>query len=79
MMSVRAGLGKGSILRSVRVRLILRLKLKLFLPLHVAMSAQDAQVAAVHRQQHHGSREQLVSHVSHPLPRNHGDGSSLTF
>uniref|UniRef100_A0A673MHQ3 RNA methyltransferase n=1 Tax=Sinocyclocheilus rhinocerous TaxID=307959 RepID=A0A673MHQ3_9TELE len=51
--------------------LILRRQLQLFLSLHVPLSPQDAQVSAVHRQQHHGAREELITHISDALPAEH--------
>ncbi len=54
--------------------LILCRQLQPFLFLHVSLSPHDAQVSAVHRQQHHGAREDLITHISDALPAQH-DGS----
>lgn len=53
--------------------LVFRSQLELFLPLHVAVTPHDAQVASVHGQQHHGGGESPIAKVSQPLPRHHGE------
>lgn len=41
--------------------------------LHVAVASHGAQVASIHRQQHHGGRKGSVANVSQALSSYHGE------
>lgn len=61
----------GSVLEDFRM-LVFCCQFQLLLSLHVAVPSHGAQVAAIHRQQHHGRREGSVADVGQALSRNHG-------
>lgn len=61
----------GSVLEDFRM-LVFCCQLQFLLFLHVAVPSHDAQVAPIHRQQHHGRREGSVADVSQALSSDHG-------
>lgn len=61
----------GSVLEDLSI-LVFCCQFQFLLSLHVAVPSQGAQVAAVHRQQHHGRRKGPVADVGQALPSDHG-------
>lgn len=68
----------GSVLQDFRI-LVFCCQFQFLLSLQVAIASHGAQVATVHRQQHHGRRKGSVADVSQALSGDHGGDPERTI